>query len=307
MKIDIGQPYSFMQLGQRSNQEDARYPDSDILGEGQRFFLVCDGVGGNEGGEIASNTVCRTFGKILSRTDFASSELTNDLFSSALDAAYTALDAVAGKKNKDMATTMAFVCLHSGGCTIAHIGDSRIYHIRPGFGILYRSDDHSLVNSMVHSGMITPEEAINHPQNNVITRNMGPTSEDENRCMATKINTTDISAGDYLFICTDGVLHCLTDEDIVDICNKSVDDHEKILEMAERCSVSSDNNTAMLIPITAVYGKSDETYCETQGKTTRILADETMTTKEIASIRKKYKQGKILRYLKKLLKLKMSS
>lgn len=38
MKIDIGQPYSFMQLGQRSNQEDARYPDSDILGEGQRFF-----------------------------------------------------------------------------------------------------------------------------------------------------------------------------------------------------------------------------------------------------------------------------
>ncbi len=303
MKIDIGQSYSFMQLGRRGNQEDARFPDKDQPDVGQRFFLVCDGVGGNDGGEVASNTVCRTFGKVLSKIDFTSHELTKELFSSALDAAYSALDDIAGKRNKDMATTMTFVCFHSGGCTMAHIGDSRVYHVRPGFGILYRSDDHSLVNSMVHSGMITPEEAVNHPQSNVITRFMGPTAADETRCMATVTTTTDILAGDYLFLCSDGVLHCLTDDDIVSILNKDNGDEEKIRELAERCAASSDNNTATLIPVTAVDGDNrNGTMRKSNGTTTTMLTDKTMETIEVASIQERKNQGGILRFLKNLFK-----
>lgn len=302
MKINIGQPYSFMQLGQRGNQEDARFPDSDQPDARQRFFLVCDGVGGNEGGEVASNTVCRTFGKVLSKYDFTSNELTKALFGSTLDAAYSALDDAADKRNKEMATTMTFVCFHAGGCTMAHIGDSRIYHIRPGFGILYRSDDHSLVNSMVHSGMITPEEAVNHPQSNVITRYMGATDDDETRCMATVTFTTDISAGDYLFICSDGVLHCLTDDKIVEILNKDNGDDEKIHEMSERCSASPDNNTAILIPIAAVDGKLSEENRKANGTTTTMLIGKTIETIEVASMREREKQGGILGFLKKLLK-----
>ena len=70
MKILLGQAYSFHQIGQRDNQEDARYPDADIAPNEQRFFVVCDGVGGSNKGEVASNAVCESFGNSLSEFDF---------------------------------------------------------------------------------------------------------------------------------------------------------------------------------------------------------------------------------------------
>ena len=102
-----------------------------------------------------------------------------------------------------MGTTMTFVCFHQGGCMMAHIGDSRIYQVRPGQGIVYRSEDHSLVNSMVRAGVISPEQSIDHPQSNVITRCMEPKDPDRDRCMATVVSTTDVRRGDYFLLCTD--------------------------------------------------------------------------------------------------------
>ena len=64
----MNQPYSFTQLGRRTNQEDSRYPDCDTPKDPQPFFVVCDGVGGNEKGEVASRTVCDAFGKALAPT-----------------------------------------------------------------------------------------------------------------------------------------------------------------------------------------------------------------------------------------------
>ena len=60
MEIKLAQAYSFCQLGQRKNQEDARCPNTDVIDEKQRFFVVCDGVGGSEKGEVASSTVCHS-------------------------------------------------------------------------------------------------------------------------------------------------------------------------------------------------------------------------------------------------------
>ncbi len=309
MKTHLGQAYSFRQMGQRANQEDSRFPDLDIPDKGQRFFVVCDGVGGSAKGEVASGIVCSSFGKSLRGTDWADSVLDNDTFGLALDAAYDALDEASDSSNAGMATTLTFVCVHRGGCTMAHIGDSRIYHVRPGKGILYRSDDHSLVNSMVHSGLITPEEAVNHPQSNVITRCMEAVEEDRNRSMATVTVTTDIQAGDYFFLCSDGVLHCISDDDLVKILERETGDEEKLTVIAERSAESTDNNTAILIPVISVEEEEGENADEdpesgdsgdAPSVTHRMTGGRQVTT-EVASLQKPMKSSRIVRAFKRIL------
>lgn len=251
MEIYLNQAYSFHQVGGRDYQEDSRFPDMDKPSVTQRFFVVCDGVGGCDKGEVASQTVCKAFGKSLSDYDFTK-DFSNEDFSHVLDAAYSALDSVANQENREMATTLAYVCFHGGGCTMAHIGDSRIYQVRPSEGIIYRSDDHSMVNTMVHNGVLTPEQAINHPQANVITRYMEPVDSDQNRCMATVMRTVDVMAGDYFFLCSDGVLHCFSDEELTDILLSKGDDEEKMHRISVQSKDSEDNNTAYMVSVAKV-------------------------------------------------------
>lgn len=251
MTITLGQTYSFQQLGKRQNQEDARLPDCDNPAKGQRFFVVCDGVGGSSKGEVASKTVCEAFAKQLESFDFTS-DFTNIDFAKVLGKVWDALDCAADKCGYDMATTLTFAVFHAEGVTLAHIGDSRIYQIRPSQGIIYRSDDHSLVTQLIHSGVITPEEAITHPQRNVITRSMEAGVDFSDRNAATVSRTTDIQKGDYIFLCTDGVTGKISDEKLISIITSEISDVEKIHQMSVLCKDSSDNNTAILIPVEEV-------------------------------------------------------
>ena len=241
MKINTATGYSFHQIGQRDNQEDALYPYAGKSRRGQMFFVVCDGVGGSEKGELASNIVASRFGKKLSKMNL-NEEFTDEKMLEVLDDAYIALDDAATDDNRDMGTTLTMLCFHSRGCVMAHIGDSRIYHIRPLEGIIYRSDDHSLVNQMVRAGQISPEEAINHPQSNVITRCMGPTNPDQRRSMATVYYSSNVMAGDY----------CITDDELIELFDSNASDEEKVTELANLCSHSSDNNTAWVVRIESV-------------------------------------------------------
>ena len=243
--------YSFCQLGRRANQEDARYPDTDTVDGDARVFIVCDGVGGMADGEVASRTVAQALGEYVSRTDLTQ-PFTRDDMARALAQAYRALDRAAG--GRDMATTLTFVCLHGGGLMAAHIGDSRIYHIRPGVGIRYRSNDHSLVNDLVRTGNLTPEQAAHDPRGNYITRCMQSGQTASGQAAATVMQTTDLHDGDYLFLCTDGVLHKLSEETLLAILEPGDDspyptDQARMQAIADLCADSSDNNTAYLIPI----------------------------------------------------------
>lgn len=254
MRIHIHNALSFCQLGQRDHQEDARWPENDQANDSQRFFLVCDGVGGNAKGEVASNTVCHAFARAMKRMQ-TDPDFSNAQLAEVLNDAYTALDRMSDDENEGMATTLTFLCLHGTGATMAHIGDSRIYHIRPSEGILYRSDDHSLVNSMVHNGVVTPEEGSDHPQQNVITRYMEAVDKEHFRHLATVMRTDDIQPGDCFFLCTDGVAHCVGDDDLLSILTDTdTDENAKMVEMARRCVDSPDNNTAWLIFIDKVEG-----------------------------------------------------
>lgn len=302
MDIRLKTAYSFHQQGRRDHQEDSRFPDVEQASDKQRFFVVCDGVGGSEKGEVASGTVCRAIGRFMSDVDF-SCDFTNDAFHQLLDASYDALDKAANRENKEMATTMTFVCFHAGGCTMAHIGDSRIYQIRPSEGILYRSDDHSLVNSMVRNGMITPEEAQEHPQRNVITRFMEPVDADQNRCMATVMRTMDVRSGDYFLLCTDGVLHCISDDLLLQILTGDESDEMKMRQLAELSKESEDNNTAWLISIADVIngvspGRTAENIVNEKTSNTKRMPTYPRNLEEIESVQTK--RRKLVGWLKSL-------
>lgn len=248
MRIELRQAYSFILQGARDNQEDSRFPETDMPQPGQRFFIVCDGVGGHEKGEVASKLVCQSMGALLAKHDWTEN-FSNADFGHVLDTAYNELDANATASNRDMATTLVFAAFHGGGMTLAHIGDSRIYHIRPDEGIIYRSDDHSMVNSMVHSGMITPDEATCDSRRHIITRYMSPTDSDQTRCMATVLRTADVKEGDFVFLCSDGVLQSVDDDILIEIISSHNSDLEIINEIKRRCQKSTDNSTATLIHV----------------------------------------------------------
>ena len=278
MNITLRQPYSFCQKGRRANQEDARYPDADRPSALTHAFVVCDGVGGHDKGEVASRTVADAIGAYMERVDFTN-EFTPAELTLVLDCAFRALNRRMAGDTHEMATTLTFVCVHGCGVLAADIGDSRIYHVRPGVGIMYQSDDHSLVNALVHSGVITPQQAIDHPQKNIITRCMGYVAPGEERPTATTMQIADVEPGDYFFMCTDGVLDKVSDRALLDILSSDKPDGEKIAELARMSEDSSDNNTAILIGVAGVdcgeaeCGPGLENEPQADGETSSVEID----------------------------------
>ena len=247
---------NLQELGQRTNQEDSLYPALGKSKPEDRLFILCDGMGGHEKGEVASATVCETISRVILSTWHPNEALSDELFLRALSAAYDALDAKDNGEERKMGTTLTFLCLHAKGATVAHIGDSRIYQLRPASKnspaqIVFRTQDHSLVNDLVKIGEITEEEAKHHPQKNVITRAMQPCQE--HRAKADIAHLTDIKPGDYFFMCSDGMLEQSTDDNILNIITKPNATDEQKLEMLRNVTEENkDNHTAHLIYIDKV-------------------------------------------------------
>ena len=263
MKITIRQPLGFSEIGRKDNQEDCLYPALKDVSAKNRFFVLCDGMGGHENGEVASATVCEAFGKYFETHQPEDGVMTPDLFKQALDYAYNELDKKDSGGLKKMGTTMTCLYLHKKGYLVAHIGDSRIYHVRQNTGIVYQSSDHSLVNDLLRAGELTEEEAVNFPQKNVITRAMQPNLE--RRHKADVFSFTDIKAGDYFFLCCDGVLEQLTNDKLCEILSDGkLSDAQKLDAIKQVCDgKTKDNYTCYLIPIDQVdMEKDDEAHSQ---------------------------------------------
>ncbi|MDR0895217.1 MAG: protein phosphatase 2C domain-containing protein [Prevotellaceae bacterium] len=261
-KISIRQPLCYSEQGERENQEDSFYPADPT--PDSRVFIVCDGMGGHAKGEVASRTVCDALGSYFEKHPLPDKIRTDEemeyAINTAIDAAYDALDAAdSGEEVKKMGTTLTLVCLHRAGCTVAHIGDSRIYQVRPAaeYKLLYQSSDHSLVNDLVRIGELTPEEARIDPRRNILTRAMQP--HQERRKYAEVHLLKDVQAGDYFFLCSDGVLEQLTTEKLLEILSEKATDKEKLEKLKAVClGKTRDNHTAYLIPIEQVEGEDDD-------------------------------------------------
>lgn len=250
MKYKI-EAYSIHELGQRQNQEDSLFPAYGKSTSEDRLFILCDGMGGHEKGEVASATACEAISQtILSRWN-TDEPLSDELLTQAINAAYDALDAKDDNAERKMGTTLTLLCLHANGATVAHIGDSRVYQFRAGKGVVFRTEDHSLVNDLIKVGEITEEEAKHHPQKNVITRAMQP--HQPHRAKADIAHLTDIKSDDYFFLCSDGMLEQTSDENLVNVITKSsVSNEEKIEQLRCLTEENSDNHTAHLIYINKV-------------------------------------------------------
>lgn len=260
MRISIRKPLGYSQIGRKDRQEDAVWPSFDAITTGNRCVVLCDGVGGSEHGEIASQTASKVIGEYLSKVIDNTGGVCEQDVQDAVNLAYDELERIDTEASEDgavsMATTLTCVCLHSEGVLAAHMGDSRIYHIRPGQGVLYESRDHSLVRALLDAGELNEEEAKNFPRKNVITKALQP--HGQKRFAAEVRQQTDIQSGDYLFLCCDGVLEQLTVVNLYKILSMPCSDKEKIaLLETESTGKTKDNYTAYLIPIDNVEGASN--------------------------------------------------
>lgn len=260
--------YSIQEFGQRKDaqgnphQEDSIYPLYGKQTDADRLFILCDGMGGHDAGEVASATVCEAMSQSVNASAPNSEALfTDDMLLKAVNDAFHALDQKDSGATKKMGTTMTFLKLHAGGATIAHMGDSRVYHIRPGKDadstqILFMTEDHSLVNDLVKIGELTPEEARVSPQKNIITRAMQPHMERQPK--ADIHHVTDIKPGDYFYLCSDGMLEEMEDANIrFNFSDMNGDDENKVQVLTNATIDNRDNHTALIIHILDVEGEAE--------------------------------------------------
>jgi protein phosphatase len=254
MKFQLCQPQAIHELGSRSNQEDSIFPVMGQASADQRVFLVCDGMGGLDKGEVASEAVSKALGEMANAICDVVPWFSDDDFKQCLAKAYNALDAADTKKEATMGTTMTFLCFHDGGCLVAHIGDSRVYHLRPSLGpekgVLLRTRDDSLVQQMYENGEITYEEMRTSPKKNVILKGMQP--HQMQRTTATLTHITDVKPGDYFYLCTDGMLEKMEDKELVSILAGKESDEQKRQRLIDATAGNSDNHSAYLIQVKEV-------------------------------------------------------
>ena len=255
INIEIYPPLALHEVGKRDNNEDAIFPSKGSAQDTHRLFLVCDGVGGNAKGEEASKLVCQSFNYKLHSGSQASNP---SIIADALYYAEEEIDrfVLANPEASGMATTLTLLHLHENGATIAHVGDSRVYHIRERM-IRFVTNDHKWVNKLVLSGDLTPEEALHHPRRNVIDRAIQ--GRRHRSTEADVMQITDIQAGDYFFLCTDGILEGVEEEQLVNILATNTSDAEKLAEIELLCRTNSmDNFSAYLVRIKSVSGTAVE-------------------------------------------------
>lgn len=248
MIITLERPYAISEKGRRSNNEDSIYPLSELVTPTQKLFIVCDGVGGAEKGEIASSLACESFQTFFST--FIDGDPTEEFIKKAIRYTETRFDEYINShpEAKGMATTLTMSYIGASGITIAHIGDSRIYHFRQG-KLIFKTEDHSLVNSFVKLGQITQEEALVHPQRNVITRAIMGSDQSTEADVAL---LEDIQSGDYVFMCTDGAIESLTDDELMRIFSSGSVESIKN-SIVECCSEKArDNYSFYILPIQQV-------------------------------------------------------
>ena len=269
MKIEIYQPQAIWELGQRDNQEDSIFPAFGKATDDDRLFILCDGMGGHEHGEVASQTVCKAMSDTI--LSLSKQSFTDDDLLDALQTAYRQLDCLDNSHLKKMGTTLCLLYFHKGGLTAAHIGDSRIYHIRPKENrILYQSRDHSLVYDLYQAGEISYEEMRTSPQKNIITRAIQP--GEENRVRPAIVHIADIQPGDFFYICSDGMLEQMDNDELCRLLSADGSDEKKRMQLIAATSDNKDNHSACLIHIKEVMREAGD----------NMLLDDEQTSKDNA-------------------------
>ena len=219
--------------------------NEDSILSAENCLIVCDGVGGAVKGELASKQTASYISTYLEKK-----EINEDrIFKAIMESQDYLNDLVENEPDLDgMATTLA-ACFFTikNELFVAHMGDSRVYIIRPSKKTFWHTWDHSFVSSLVKSGEITREVARRHPMNNQITKAIKGSLNRKTREPDIQF-INDLEVGDILFICSDGISDAFSDYELLNILSftgNSIKDKLKFIE--ERCSQESyDNNSAII-------------------------------------------------------------
>ena len=230
---------AYTDRGSRSINEDTYFA-------GKNLFIVCDGVGGSAYGEVASRLACSAIPEYFNANPL-----------NVFDVRYLAkvLQNVTDKfretitkypELKTMSTTIAMIAFNGDGAIIAWLGDSRTYHIRKG-KILYVTEDHSLINELRKQGK-TEDSELKNVKQNIITHSLSIRNTDG--FSTHRISKDNILPGDYLFLCSDGVLENINEQNLSEILNLNDSLEGKAKAIFKICEGrTGDNFTFQLIEV----------------------------------------------------------
>lgn len=230
-----------MGLVRETNQDAFSFGSFD---DGNCWAVVCDGMGGVSGGQVASAICVEKVSEALKRgyRNGMTVSSAKNLLTTAINAANSAVfkQSQENFELKGMGTTVVAVIVLESICIIAHVGDSRAYLLNDEIKPITK--DHSFVQLLIDTGKITEFEAQFHPDRNVITRAVGI-----EHVVDVEIDIVDINTNDKLLICTDGLNGYVPDADILKTVNEYGDSStEKLVETANNAG-GRDNVTVVML------------------------------------------------------------
>jgi PPM family protein phosphatase len=244
---------------QRRDNEDSAYARAPL-------FVVADGMGGAQAGEVASQLAIEAFEQEL--PDGANAE--QRLAERVREANRRIYDRSQEERERaGMGTTLTAAYLEETSLAIAHVGDSRAYLLRDGT-LTRLTRDHSLVDELVRRGKLTEEQAAEHPQRSIITRALGPEPDVE-----VDTWTYPVRAGDVLLLCSDGLTSMLSEDELVEILSRagSLERAGDELIAAANAAGGRDNITVVLFRVEDTAGERDDREMTMVGAPTAISAE----------------------------------
>ena len=229
----------------RENNQDALEYGS--LGTTAQYAVVCDGMGGANGGNIASKIAVEVIGSRI-RDGFSPDHggaSVERLLDSAMATANSGVYERAQQQPElsGMGTTVVAAIVAEGVAYISHVGDSRLYLLRDD-ALIPVTRDHSVVQELIESGQITEEEARSHPRKNYITRALGVVAEESG-----EYDELNLRSGDRLLLCTDGLTNEVRTDDIARLMTLPLEDAVEALVRAALDDGGADNITVVLMDI----------------------------------------------------------
>lgn len=213
------------------------------------LYAVADGMGGHDGGEVASHLAVQTICDVARQRETQAppkADAIENLLDEAFQSANNTIKDQAEAKGNDMGTTLvSMLLLENKVAFIANVGDSRAYMVRER--TLHQvSKDHSLVAKMVERGRITEEEARTHPHSNILLRTVGT-----ERDVDIDVFKVDVQSGDKIMMCSDGLWGEVEDQQIESIMNSFADPRLAARELvrASHHGGGKDNVTLMIVEI----------------------------------------------------------
>jgi protein phosphatase len=222
-----------------------RQQNEDAFHAEENLYIVADGMGGHNAGEVASALAVSTV-RSGARMGIRTADQFRELVQQANTAIYTA--SLDDSTQSGMGTTLTGVAVIPGEeprILIANVGDSRTYLFRSG-ALTRLSVDHSYVQELVNEGIITPEEARVHPRRNIVTRAMGI-----DRSVQVDVFSHLVRTGDRLVLCSDGLVDEVADIDIARVLTEHSDpqDTAEALVLVANANGGRDNTTVIVLDI----------------------------------------------------------